>query len=79
MAEFSKQYCEMNNMGFEGDFDILEEFDTLSIGYYKSMICEGFGLVGLAKEIDGTCLVGLRDDDGKVSWESYDTFINKQK
>jgi hypothetical protein len=79
MAEFSKQYCEMNNMGFEGDFDILEEFDTLSIGYYKSIICEGFGFVALAKDVNGKCLVGLRDNDGKVIWESYDNFINKQK
>jgi hypothetical protein len=79
MAEFSKQYCEMNNMGFEGDFDILEEFDTLSIGYYKSMICEGFGFVALAKDVDGRCLVGLREDDSTVLWESYDIFINKQK
>ena len=34
MAEFSKQYCELNNMGFDGDFDIMEELEELEDGHY---------------------------------------------
>jgi hypothetical protein len=49
MAEFSKQYCELHNMGSNGDFDVYEEFDKLGVGNFIPVICEGFGFVAIGK------------------------------
>jgi hypothetical protein len=48
MAEFSKQYCEANNMG-KGDFDIMEEWIALAPGYVTMQICEGYGFTAIGK------------------------------
>jgi hypothetical protein len=62
MAEFSKQYCELHDMGFDGDFDILEEFKLLEEDYYTSVICEGFGFSGIAN-IKGECMLYFPSND----------------
>ena len=43
MADFSKQWCEINDPDMPSDFDILEIAAELEPGYFKHMICEGFG------------------------------------
>ena len=53
MAEFSKQYCEIYEPELAWDFDIEEIAETIPKGYYKPMICEGFGILGIAVTIDG--------------------------
>ena len=64
MAEFSKQYCELHDMGFDGDFDVYGEFNKLEVGNYIPMICEGFGFVAIGKFEDDpeTTKVYFRDD-----------------
>jgi hypothetical protein len=47
MAEFSKQYCELHNPQLGWDFDIDEIITEIPCGYYKSIICEGFGFIGV--------------------------------
>ena len=54
MAEFSKQYCELNDMGFEGDFDIQAtsitkiSFNKLClISYIQDYICKAMLLQSL--------------------------------
>ena len=49
MAEFSKQYCATHNMGFKGDFDIMDEWIALAPGYITSRICEGYGFIAIGK------------------------------
>jgi hypothetical protein len=49
MAEFSKQYCSKHDMGFDGDFDIIEEWSKLDIGYIIPYICEGYGFTAIGK------------------------------
>ena len=58
MAEFSKQYCELHDMGFEGDFDIMEEYHKVKPGSYVPYICEGFGFIAIGKwdDQDETCI-----------------------
>ena len=50
MAEFSKQYCQLNDMGFDGDFDVYEEWSKLKPGYSVAYICEGFGFSMIGKK-----------------------------
>lgn len=73
MAEFSKQYCDTHDMGFNGDFDILEEFNKLQPGYCVAMICEGYGFTNICKSEDGEeCLVYFPDDTEYGShWINY--------
>jgi len=61
MAEFSKQYVEnyMPDLGW--DFDIEEEFEKLQNGEFTSLICEGFGFVGIQKQLDGSKYFLYRD------------------
>jgi len=64
MAEFSKQYCEIYEPELTWDFDIEEIAETIPKGYYKPIICEGFGILGIAVTIDGTISVLIDDSDG---------------
>lgn len=50
MADFSKQYCELSDMGYDGDFDIYEEWAKLQPGYGMNFICEGFGFYMIGKQ-----------------------------
>jgi hypothetical protein len=49
MADFSKQWCEINDPEMPWDFDVIEEWNNLEIGYVKPMICEGFGFIAVGK------------------------------
>jgi hypothetical protein len=49
MAEFSKQWCELNDPDMPWDFDIIEVANDLKNNYYKPYICEGFGFSAIGK------------------------------
>jgi hypothetical protein len=78
MAEFSKQYCESHDMGFDGDFDILEEFRLLEEDYYVPLICEGFGFSGIAN-IKGKCMLYFppnNKDNETGKWINFDKLMS---
>ena len=75
MADFSKQYCQLNDMGFDGDFDIYEEWTILTPGYGAPYICEGFGFTMIAKEETGDKVLVLV---GK-KWENFDDIYLEAK
>ncbi len=50
MADFSKQWCELNDPEMPWDFDILEEFGKLPKNHYISIICEGFGFIAIMRD-----------------------------
>lgn len=84
MAEFSKQYCEIKDPGFPWDFDIETEAETIPLGHYKPMICEGFGFTAISKEQDGTIMLYFPDweftgIEEKAHWIEYKTFIQQQQ
>jgi len=81
MAEFSKQYCEIYDEGFPWDFDIEVEAETIPKGYYKPMICEGFGFMGIGVNIDGNIEIFLPDpkDDSKYVRVDYKKYISLHK
>lgn len=53
MADFSKQWCELNDPEMPWDFDIMEIANELKEDYYKPYICEGFGFSAIARFKDG--------------------------
>ena len=61
MAEFSKQYCEIYDEDFPWDFDIEEIATEIPKGYYKSIICEGFGFSGIGVRLNGDIEILLID------------------
>ena len=78
MADFSKQFCERNDMGFPGDFDILEEFKILNESTYVSMICEGYGFVAIGK-IEGKCVLAIPDyEEDTIVWASYEDIVGEE-
>ena len=81
MAEFSKQYCEIYDEDFPWDFDIEVEAEAIPKGYYKPMICEGFGFLGIGVDIDGNIEVFLPDpkDETKYVQVDYKKYISLHK
>jgi hypothetical protein len=81
MAEFSKQYCELHNPQLVWDFDIEEIITEIPRGYYKPMICEGFGFLGIGVDIDGNIEVFLTDpkDETKYVQVDYKKYISLHK
>jgi hypothetical protein len=76
MADFSKQWCEINDPEMRYDFDILEEANKLEPNSYVSMICEGFGFVAIAKDETGEVLLALKDwDTDTTSWMPYNEIV----
>ena len=83
MADFSKQYCELHDMGFDGDFDVYEEFDKLEVGNYIPFICEGFGFVAIGKFEDDpeTARVYFREDhdDESGTWVDFYEVLDDER
>ena len=76
MADFSKQWCDINDPEMPYDFDIMEEYSKLETGCSVSMICEGFGILGIAKGHNNEVLVAIYPDDSDyIYWIEYDEFI----
>lgn len=68
MAEFSKQWCEMN--------DIVKIFNNLDEGYCQSVICEDLGILGVAKE-NGKLMIARRNEiTDEVTWELGDFLLH---
>jgi hypothetical protein len=75
MADYSKQWCDINDPDMPWDFDILEEFGKLPKNNYISIICEGFGFIAIMRDHEDKCLLAF--DDGEIIWDEYDQFINR--
>ena len=71
MADFSKQWCEINDPEMPCDFDILEEFGKLPKNNYIPIICEGFGFLGIGKTSDGKIQLYFGPD----GWIDYNKIV----
>jgi hypothetical protein len=76
MADYSKQWCELNDQDMPYDFDILEEFGKLPKNNYIPIICEGFGFLAIMRDHEDKCLLSF-DDNGEIIWEDYDQFMDR--
>ena len=81
MADFSKQWCEMNDPEMPHDFDIFEEHSRLQPGYSINFICEGFGSVMIAKGHNDEILLAIPDDEdfNTINWVDYYDFTKEYK
>ena len=79
MAEFSKQYCQLNDMGFDGDFDVYEEWAKLKPGFTVAYICEGFGFLAIGKRESGDEVLVFMDnyDEHGGKWINFDEMVLK--
>jgi hypothetical protein len=77
MAEFSKQYCQLNDMGFDGDFDVYEEWAKLKPGFTVAYICEGFGFLAIGKRESGDSVLVFMDnyDEHGGKWIDFDEMV----
>lgn len=81
MADFSKQWCDLNDPEFPHDFDILEIAEELENGEYTEIICEGFGFLAIAKDEAGEILLAMPTDEGSTEegtscvWTKYEEVI----
>ena len=83
MAEFSKQWVELNNPEMGWDFDIeaiaSEMPNSTMTDYY---LCEGFGAVAIGKDESGeiqlAIATGNYNDEGhiEVEWKALEEVIN---
>jgi hypothetical protein len=77
MAEFSKQWCEINDPGgMTGDFDILEEAEKLEPNRYIDIICEGYGFCAIGKTEKGNVMLAFHNfQDGVTEWLPYNQIV----
>jgi hypothetical protein len=83
MAEFSKQWVELNDQEMGWDFDIeaiaSEMPNSTMTDYY---LCEGFGAVAIGKDESGeiqlAIATGNYNDEGhiEVEWKALEEVIN---
>jgi hypothetical protein len=85
MAEYSKQWCDLNNPQTESEFDINEITDGLEPNHYTPITCEGFGFIAIGKDPDNNILFAMptgetvTDEHGQIHdaivWEPYNDVI----
>lgn len=78
MSEHSKQWADLNDPEFPWDFDIELEFESIPHGFYKPIICEGFGFIGLERDAEGKELLLFPKGD-TVERVPYLQFLEQQK
>ena len=80
MAEFSKQYKDAFNSGWN-DFDYEEIFKDLNPNEAMGQICEGLGTLAVAKAEDGRMLLGIESEENPeyIQWVSLETAIQRAK
>lgn len=77
MADFSKQWCEINDPDMPWDFDIKEVANKLDPEYGLPYICEGFGFTYVAKDEKGSVVLGFPDyTTDTIEWKTYNEVIN---
>ena len=85
MAEFSKQWCDLNDPQMTSDFDINEVAENLEPNHYTPIICEGFGFLAVGKTENNEIVLAMptgesmTDDKGQIHdgivWEPYNDVI----
>ena len=83
MADFSKQWCEINDPDMPWDFDIFEVVKELNQNYYIPYICEGFGFSAIGKFAE--CIKvyyrnwDAESDEQQGEWITLDNIIKREQ
>ena len=75
MADFSKQWCELNDPEMPSDFDILEEANNIRPNHYIHIICEGYGFRAIGKDEHDNIMLAFSDSENNIKWENYNNVI----
>lgn len=76
MADFSKQWCEINDPEMPHDFDILEEAAKCKPNYSISYICEGFGFIAIGRDEEGEVVLAIPNyEDNTMTWKPYNEIV----
>lgn len=76
MADFSKQWCEINDPEMPHDFDILEEAAKCKPNYSISYICEGFGFIAIGKDENDEIVLAMPNyEDNTMTWKPYNEIV----
>jgi len=75
MADFSKQWCEENDLGMPWDFDMVEEYSNLKPGFMVAYICEGYGTIGIARGHNDEFLLAVDGGNNIVNWVPYNEIV----
>ena len=81
MAEFSKQWLEVNGETEGWDFDIEEIASTISNDHYSHYICEGLGFIAIGKTEIGEIILAYRNwesDTDEIQWKNLTDVINTE-
>jgi len=83
MADFSKQWCQINDPQSPGDFDIDDIAEQLEPGYAMGIICEGFGFVAIGRNPEGELLFAVptgevSEEGTEVDWKTYEEVTNER-
>jgi len=84
MAEFSKQWCEINDPDMPWDFDIFEVASNLKNNFYIPYICEGFGFSAIGKFAEGIKVYihnwgAKEDDEQQGEWIKLENLLKDNK
>lgn len=79
MADFSKQWADIYDSEFPWDFDIEVEAETIPKGYYKPIICEGFGFIAIEVSLDDKIYLIFDAGEKGVHKVLYTSFMEKQR
>lgn len=77
MAEFSKQWCEINDPNMGHDFCINDLCENLENNHYTSIICEGFGFLAVGKDMNGEIIVAMPINEDEIEWKLYSEMIRE--
>jgi hypothetical protein len=80
MAEFCTK-CTPKMLGEDAlpDININQIFDTLNVGEYAPVLCEGCGLAAIGKFKNNTLLLAVpRSDGDRISWIDENTFYTQK-
>jgi hypothetical protein len=75
MAEFSKQWIEENGDDMIPDFDILEIAKDLLPNTGFSIICEGYGFIGIGKDEFNNVILAMPASNKEIEWVEYNTIV----
>ncbi len=79
MADFSKQWADIYDSEFPWDFDIEVEAETIPKGYYKPIICEGFGFIAIEIGMDDKIYLVFDAGLDRLNKIDYIKFIESEK
>lgn len=69
MADFCTVCAD--DMGFNPDINIADEFNNLKNGHYRAVLCEGCALDAIGKSVEGELILGKYEHDKWLSKEEH--------